>query len=256
VAALEDGAGLGGGVLILTAVVVTAGALVEAAAAAAAARLGLRPRPSPPVRRLVDDLAAGERVAVVGNSGSRRRTLADLLVALYHGEDGSKTEQAARIAVLLGEPVMLPQSVAANIALGRPGAAHAEIETAARAAGVHDLVRALPDGYHTTVGGSSVPLSHEARLRIALARAFLQDAPVLVLAAPYDGLGPPNGRGLPEVLEHLARGRRTLVIASTVEQARHADRILLLDGTRVVEQGRPSDVLAQRTGLVRVGGAA
>ena len=139
------------------------------------------------------------------------------------------------VGVLLAEPLLLPLSVAENIGMGRPGASLEEVRVAAHAAGAHGFIQRLPRGYDTPVGRPGAELSDEQRHRLALARAFLQDARVLVLAKPMDQIGNGSGRQLREVIEVLAQGRRTLVVADGSEDAREASRVFAVEGDRLVE---------------------
>ncbi len=186
------------------------------------------------------DIALGETLAVVGASGAGKSTLASLLVRFYDPTAGritldgrdlrSITLSSLResIALVLQEPVLFGASVRENVAYGRPDAGDAEIVAAARAAGAHEFVTALPAGYATPIGERGVRLSGGQRQRLAIARAFLKDAPVLILDEPTSALDAESEAALLEALERLMQGRTTLIIAHRLSTIRRASRIALL----------------------------
>ena len=197
-------------------------------------------------------VAPGERVALVGASGAGKSTIARMLLRFgdpeagavrLDGHDLRELELASlrgNIAVLLQETLVLHGSVRENLAYARPGATDAEIEAAARAAGAHEFIAALPDGYDTDLGERGRRLSGGQRQRIAIARALLADAPVLILDEPTTGLD----AELAASLTDLARDRTTLVISHDLQLTREADLILVLDDGEVVERGRHDELLA------------
>jgi len=146
------------------------------------------------------------------------------------------------------EPVLFHRSLAENIAYGRPGATSEEIALAARRARAHDFITRLPKGYDTLVGERGVKLSGGERQRVAIARAFLADAPALVLDEATSSLDVETERQVQAAIEELMVGRTTIVIAHRLSTIRGADRILVFDGGRVVEEGRHHE-------LVKKGGA-
>jgi ABC-type multidrug transport system fused ATPase/permease subunit len=197
-------------------------------------------------------VAPGERVALVGASGAGKSTIARLLLRFGDPDDGAvrldghdlrelELDSLRRaVAVLLQETLVLHGSVRENIAYARPDATDEQVEAAARAAGAHDFIAALPDGYDTDLGERGRRLSGGQRQRIAIARALLADAPVLVLDEPTTGL---DGE-LSAALRELARDRTTLVISHDLLLTRDADLIVVLDHGEVVEQGRHDELLA------------
>jgi ATP-binding cassette subfamily B protein/subfamily B ATP-binding cassette protein MsbA len=205
----------------------------------------------------------GEVVAVVGPTGAGKSTLAALVPRLFDPWGGRVTldgrdvrglrlsELRERVALVLQEPFLFPVSVAANIAYGRPSATRAEVEAAARAANAHEFVAGLPRGYDTVVGERGATLSGGQRQRLAIARALLKDAPVLVMDEPTSALDGATERLLMGAVGRLMAGRTTFVIAHRLSTIRGADQILVLDGGRVVERGRHAELAAIEGGLYR-----
>jgi ABC-type multidrug transport system fused ATPase/permease subunit len=140
--------------------------------------------------------------------------------------------------------VLFHDTVAANIAYGRPDATRAEIEAAARAAHAHEFVQKLPRGYDTVVGERGVQLSGGQRQRIAIARALLRDAPILVLDEATSSLDSESERVVQDAIERLLEGRTVLVIAHRLSTVHRADEILVVDQGRIVERGPHADLLA------------
>lgn len=144
----------------------------------------------------------------------------------------------------------MPLSVADNIAYGRPSASHEEIVAAAIAAQADDFIQGLPNGYDTVIGERGATLSGGECQRLAIARALLKDAPVLILDEPTSALDVQTEASLIQAIRRLMEGRTTLVIAHRLSTIRHADRIAVLDGGRLAEFG-PHDKLMEREGLYR-----
>ncbi len=203
------------------------------------------------------DVARGETVALVGPSGAGKSTIFNLLPRLYDASagavriDGQDVREVtlaslrAAMALVSQEATLFNDSVRANIALGRGGATHAEIETAARAAAAHDFIVALPRGYETIVGERGSSLSGGERQRVALARAFLRDAPILLLDEATSALDAESEAKVQAALYLLCKGRTTLVIAHRLATVRDADRILVLEAGRIVETGGHEELIAQ-----------
>ncbi|AMJ63093.1 ABC transporter ATP-binding protein [Bosea sp. PAMC 26642] len=202
-------------------------------------------------------IAAGEKVGLVGRSGSGKTTFVKLVQRLYDVTDGriaidgvdiasvTQTSLRAQIAIVQQEPVLFHRSLAENIAYGRPGASLAQIEQAAMLANAHDFIMRLPKGYATLVGERGVKLSGGERQRVALARAFLADAPILILDEATSSLDSESEALIQEAMERLMLGRTTIVIAHRLSTVRAMDRILVFDRGKVVEEG-PREALLQR----------
>ena len=202
------------------------------------------------------ELEAGERLAIVGPSGSGKSTLVQLVGRFYDATSGTVSiggvdVRAAtfswlftRIAVMLQDVELSHDSVADNIALGRPGASREQIEAAARAACIHERIMRLPRGYDTVLGEEGGFLSGGEQQRVALARAYLQDAPILVLDEATAQADPASERDIHRALSRLAAGRTVIIIAHRLSTVRDADQILVVDGGRVVERGRHHELMA------------
>jgi subfamily B ATP-binding cassette protein MsbA len=198
-----------------------------------------------------------ETVAFVGPSGAGKSTIFNLIPRLYDVTGGAAridgqdirdvtiASLRASISLVAQEAAIFNDTIRANIAFGRPGTTHAEIEQAARAAAAHDFITALPQGYDTVAGDRGGNLSGGERQRIALARAFLRDAPILLLDEATSALDAESEAKVQEALERLAKGRTVLVIAHRLATVRNADRILVLDGGRVAEMGAHGDLMAK-----------
>jgi ATP-binding cassette subfamily B protein len=220
-------------------------------------------RPDVPVFQGIDlSLAEGEAVALVGPSGAGKSTVAALLARFYDPLAGRILFDGAdvrtldpqwlrrQIATVAQEPLLFSSSVADNIRYGRPSATPAEVEAAARAAHAHEFVSRFPQGYATLVGERGVQLSGGQKQRVAIARALLKDARLLVLDEATSALDAESEALVQDALERLMRGRTTLVIAHRLSTVMRADRVLVLDGGRVVQQGSHAALLAEE-GLYR-----
>jgi len=208
-----------------------------------------------PTRPVLEEVSfrigAGEKVGLVGPSGAGKSTLAALLLRLYDPQRGRilvggrdlrefRIESWRRkVAVVLQDPFLFSISVEENIRIGRPSASREEVVEAARAAGAHEFIEALPDRYETVLGERGGSLSRGQQQRIALARAVLRDAPVLVFDEPTTGLDPATEAEVLETLERVGRGRTVLWIAHDLPQILGCPRVLVLRGGRLVEDGSP-----------------
>jgi len=224
-----------------------------------------RYRPDAPALEGIDlDVAAGSTTALVGRSGSGKSSLLNLVPRLYDVTEGrvlidgqdvrgvTLASLRAAVAVVSQEVTLFDDTVAANIGFGRPGASLAEIEAAARAAAAHDFVARLPEGYDFRVGPAGQRLSGGERQRIALARAFLKDAPILLLDEATSALDAESEQLVQAALTRLMQGRTTLVIAHRLSTIRQADRIVVMEAGRVVETGRHDDLLATQGTYARL----
>ncbi|MBI1237014.1 MAG: ATP-binding cassette domain-containing protein [Alphaproteobacteria bacterium] len=206
-------------------------------------------------------ITPGERVALVGPTGSGKSTFVKLLQRLYDVQDGairidgqdirSVTQASLRQAVALvpQDPALFHRTIAENIAYARPTASRAEVEAAAVRANAHDFIQRLPQGYDTLVGERGVKLSGGERQRVAIARAILSDAPSLVVDEATSSLDNETERDVQAALESATAGKTTIVIAHRLSTIRDADRILVFDRGRIVEQGTHDELAAQGDGL-------
>jgi ATP-binding cassette subfamily B protein len=202
-------------------------------------------------------LESGRVLALVGQSGGGKSTVASLLLRLYDVEAGGVTFDGVdvreldtawlrrQIGVVSQEPVLFATSILENIRYGKPEATQAEVETAARAANAHDFVSAFPEGYATVVGERGVRLSGGQKQRIAIARALLKDPRVLVLDEATSALDAESEHLVQEALDRLMRGRTTLVIAHRLSTVKRADRVVVLQRGRVVEEGTHDELVAR-----------
>ncbi len=204
------------------------------------------------------EIGAAERVALVGRSGSGKSTVLQLLLRFYDPQGGRVSADGqdlrdvrldswhAQLAAVFQESFLFAGTVRENIALGRLGARPEEIEAAARAAEVHDAILALPEGYDTQVGEQGGRLSGGQRQRVAIARAMLRDPAVLVLDEATSALDPATEAAINATLDRLAAGRIVVLVTHRLATARSADRIVVLDAGRVLEQGSHEQLLARR----------
>jgi ATP-binding cassette subfamily B protein len=208
-------------------------------------------------------IRAGERIGLVGHSGSGKTTFVKLIQRLHDvksgrilidGQDIAEVTQASlrqQIAIVQQEPILFHRSLAENIAYARPGATHVEIEEAARQASAHDFISALPKGYSTLVGERGVKLSGGERQRVAIARAFLADAPVLILDEATSSLDSESEVLIQQAMERLMLGRTTLVIAHRLSTVRSLDRLLVFDHGRIAEEGNHEALIRLDGGIYR-----
>ncbi len=219
--------------------------------------------PSPLYQDFSVTIRSGERVGLVGHSGSGKTTFVKLIQRLYDvnsgsiridGQDIAKARQAnlrSQIAIVQQEPILFHRTLAENIAYGRPSASRREIEQAARQASAHDFIMSLPKGYETMVGERGVKLSGGERQRVAIARAFLADAPVLILDEATSSLDSESEVQIQEAMERLMDGRTTLVIAHRLSTVRALDRLLVFDKGKIVEEGDHQALIRLNDGIYR-----
>lgn len=219
-------------------------------------------------RDVVSDLSfaveEGRTVAIVGRSGAGKSTIVSLLLRFFDPRSGrvllgghdvrelSLARLRGLIAVVAQDTYLFHGTVRDNLLLGRPDADAGQVEAAAAAAGAHDFITRLPDGYDTVVGERGVTLSGGERQRVAIARALLKDAPILVLDEATSSIDSANEAQIQRALDRLAAGRTTLVIAHRLSTVRDADRILLLDHGRVAAAGTHSELLERSAGYQRL----
>jgi ABC-type multidrug transport system fused ATPase/permease subunit len=200
----------------------------------------------------------GQTLAIVGPSGAGKSTVINLLLRFWDPQQGRILvgdrdardyplhELRALMAVVAQDTYLFNTSVLENIRLGRADATDEEVRAAARAASAEEFILALPDGYATRIGERGARLSGGERQRLAIARAFLKDAPILLLDEATSSLDSANERVVQAALAELMRGRTTLIIAHRLSTVANADRILVLDGGRLVEAGDHAALLGQQ----------
>ncbi|WP_297112540.1 ABC transporter ATP-binding protein [uncultured Devosia sp.] len=219
--------------------------------------------PTPLYRDFSVEIEPGERVGLVGHSGSGKTTFVKLIQRLYDVNGGAITidgqniaeyQQSSlrgQIAIVQQEPILFHRTLAENIAYGRPGASRAEIVEAAQQANAHDFIVDLPKGYETLVGERGVKLSGGERQRVAIARAFLADAPILILDEATSSLDSESEVMIQQAMERLMEGRTTLVIAHRLSTVRALDRLLVFDKGKIVEEGNHEQLIRLSGGIYR-----
>ena len=218
--------------------------------------------PSRPIlHHLSFEIPAGKTVAVVGSSGAGKSTLARLLYRFYDvsnpdeggritiaGQDIKHVTQASvrqAIGIVPQDTVLFNDTVEYNIAYGKPGASHAEVEAAARAARIHDFISATPLGYQTMVGERGLKLSGGEKQRVAIARTLLKNPPVVIFDEATSALDSANERAIQAELRTAAQNKTTLVIAHRLSTVVDAHEILVMDTGRIIERGKHAELLAR-----------
>jgi len=212
---------------------------------------------SPWTLRDVDlEIPAGTRTAIVGETGAGKTTLGYLVARLYEPEQGRVTidgvdvrdasfaSLAAAVGVVSQETYLFHSTIRENLRFARPDATDEEVEQAARAARIHDLIASLPDGYDTVVGERGYRFSGGEKQRIAIARTVLRNPPVLILDEATSSLDTRTERAVQDALDRLAEGRTTIAIAHRLSTVRDADQIVVVDGGRIAERGTHDELMA------------
>ena len=221
----------------------------------------------PALRGINFQVVAGESLAVIGPSGAGKTTLLNLLPRFFDPHDGAVLLEGvdlrqlrvkdlrAQIALVLQEPIILPTTIAENISYGRPDAKQSEIEAAARAANAEEFICRLPLHYKTRVGEEGVRLSVGEKQRLSLARAFLKNAPLLLMDEPTSALDVESEAQVAASFFELMRGRTTLMVAHRLSTIRRVNKILVIENGQVSEFGTPEELLARQGYYARVIGA-
>jgi ATP-binding cassette, subfamily B, bacterial len=219
--------------------------------------------PTPLYENFSVTIKSGERVGLVGHSGSGKTTFVKLIQRLYDvnsgsiridGQDIAEVTQSSlrsQIAIVQQEPILFHRTLAENIAYGRPNASRHDIENAAKQASAHRFIMDLPKGYETMVGERGVKLSGGERQRVAIARAFLADAPLLILDEATSSLDSESEVQIQQAMERLMDGRTTLVIAHRLSTVRALDRLLVFDRGMIVEEGDHQALIRLNNGIYR-----
>jgi ATP-binding cassette, subfamily B, heavy metal transporter len=210
----------------------------------------------PILHNLSFEIPAGKTVAVVGPSGSGKSTLARLLYRFYDVGQGSitidgqdiraVTQSSLRqhLGIVPQDTVLFNDTVAYNIAYGRPSASQSEVETAAKAARIHDFITAVPAGYQTLVGERGLKLSGGEKQRVAIARTLLKDPPILIFDEATSALDSTNERAIQAQLQNVARNKTTLVIAHRLSTVVDAHQILVMENGHILERGNHAQLMA------------
>jgi subfamily B ATP-binding cassette protein MsbA len=210
------------------------------------------------LRNITFEIRPGQLVALVGRTGSGKTSLISLLLRFYDPKSGTirigdtdirdvaSKDLRANIGVVTQETILFNDTIRANIALGRPGATNAEIEQAAKHAHAHDFIMEKEHGYDCPVGEKGANVSGGQRQRLAIARALLKNAPILILDEATSSLDNEIERAVQEGLEELMKGRTTICIAHRLSTIQKADVIVVLDEGRIVETGTHAELMQAR----------
>jgi ATP-binding cassette subfamily B protein len=212
-----------------------------------------------PDRPILDNLSlsipVGEKVALVGDSGNGKSTILHLIMRLYAPQQGkvtidgidTRTMECAslrsQMAIVLQDSYIFKASIRENIAIAKPGATELEIVRAARAAGADAFIRKLPNGYDTHLGEGGSGLSGGQKRRIAIARAILRDAPIVLLDEPTAGLDAASEQRIIAALKELTKGKTTIVVTHQLTTITDADRILVISEGKIAEAGTHQELL-------------
>jgi subfamily B ATP-binding cassette protein MsbA len=208
-------------------------------------------------------IPAGTTAALIGPSGAGKSTLVKLLPRYYDVSSGRITLDGIdlrdatlrslreQVAIVSQEPILFSGTIAENLRFGKPSATEEELRTAARAAFAETFIQQLPQGYETEIGERGVRLSGGQKQRLAIARAFLKDAPIVILDEPTSALDAESEELVKQALQKLLEGRTALIIAHRLSTIEHADVVVVLDNGRVIEQGSHEELLKRPTGLYR-----
>ena len=203
------------------------------------------------------EIAPNQIIALVGGTGAGKSTLLSLVPRFYDPTAGrltldgrdireiTKKSLRQQIAIVLQDTLLFSTTVRENIAYGRPDATDEEIREAARRAQADEFISQLPNGYESEVGERGGHLSVGQRQRIGIARAFLKNAPILLLDEPTSALDPTTESAIMETIKDLMRGRTTIIITHRIATIHNVDQIVVLEGGRVVEQGRGPELVAR-----------